>query len=186
MKNTLIIISILILASCNSKNDKEQEKRRFEDLLVQRNNSIKDSVTAKYQIKYFIDTLDTDDFYTIDFKPILQTEFQLIKDFDIVDVIEKDSALLMNIKRSYEDVYFNLTLSQTQYKFIRQLNKNNENFLFVINLYSAYKAKLKIDIECESENEDGSCNEPNLVVIPPRLGSYFGNGKLIDIVKLEN
>ena len=125
-----------------------------------------------------------DDFYTIDFKPILQTEYQLIKDFEIVDITEKDSSLLMNIKRNYKDVYFNLTLSQTQYKILRQLD-SNENFLLVINLNNAYKAKLKIDIECESENEDGSCNEPNLVVIPPRLGSYFGNGKLIDIIKLE-
>lgn len=187
MKNLLIIISFLmLLSSCHTNKDKEQGKQRIQDSLEERNNAIADSITAKYQIKYFLDTLDTDDFFTIDFRPILQTKFQLIKDFEIVDIAEKDTQLLMTIKKNYRDVYFNLSLDTNQYNTLRQLNLNNDDFLFVIKLHNAYKVKLKIDTECESENEDGSCNEPNFVIVQPRFSSYFGNGKLVDIIKLEN
>jgi len=172
MKNILLLafLIIMVFVSCNA--DKKQSADQFKT----DRKKIIDSLVSKYKITYNLDSLDVKlwDSYSINYKPMIESNYQLIDDITISDIYEKDSLEFVSIKTGYYPAfYFDFPISKEQEKI---LLRKDDDLIFVVSISQV--RKIKLSIQGEVENDGVSVN----------IGSstdFIGKGKIIDIVSIK-
>lgn len=155
--------------SCGLNNEaREKEKREQQKKERLR---IIDGIVSKYSINYMWDTIDYS--FSIDFRPVISSKYQLIGDFEITDIYEKDSCEYVSLNTGYySNCYFNFPISHEQENILK--NEDDDRVL-VVSITDIRKIKFTLEGECD---EDGaSVNLENSF-------SFSGNGKIIDIISV--
>lgn len=150
------------------------------------------NLVKKYNIKYAWDTLFYD--YTIDYAPVIQTQYQLIDNYRINDIYEKDGSQYISLKTGYsprdyfylEDdlrhgITFDLMASKEQ---IDSITSKYGNLIFVVNITDIIKKQPSLfKGECNIETvENMRLLDIALITMP----EFIGNGKIIDIISITN
>jgi len=135
MKNISLLCLLIVLFSCNSENK-----------VIENENSVKEekvikALVSKYNIKYLWDTLNYK--YSVDYKPIIDSKYQLIDYIEIIDIYEEDSSFFIFSNISYyPSINFTFSLSKVQIDQIYNSTIDNIDLIFVVNI-----SELKKDIE---------------------------------------
>jgi hypothetical protein len=174
------ILLIMAIFSCESKEEElklktaVKEKKEHEEINVKRNNIIS-GINAKYDIDYAWDTLIKDYTFSIQFKKVLETQYQLIDEIVINDIYEVEGQYYMEIfVGSIAIHYFTLTLSTEQVEQVLKYVKQHEEISLVVSIKNIKRANFKTEI---SDSED---LEKSIVIL--NNAGFFGNGDLIEIV----
>lgn len=168
MRNTILLIILTTLFfGCTSQKAKEiQEKARQKHHKEMEMKKIISDLITKYKIAYTWDGLDEE--YSIAFKPVIESPYQLISDIEITDIYLKDSIEYVAIKVGFmPSFYFDFPITKEQE--IKLLNTNSE-FAFVVSIREIRKIRLEITGEC-----DASVNIENT------SSNFIGKGQLIEI-----
>lgn len=177
MKNLIVFLTLItFFCACNAdlvKKDK-QEKKDAETNKINKGKIIKE-LNSKYNISYKWDTLHSN--YEIDYKPVINSDYQLIADFRINNIYEKDSSEYISIMvgdlesyKEYPYYYFDFPITQEQEKKIRQ-----KDVILVVCIKKI--KKIKFAIESDQYGEDVTINLKN-------SNDFSGEGKIIEIIKL--
>jgi hypothetical protein len=170
-----LLIFVLIISACKSEKSKKKiEAREFREQREKAEEQIKDieinKLVSKYQIDYMWDTLSYR--YSVKYKPVINSGFQLVDGFSVHDIFENDSILYASIKTgSYPSFYFEFPISREQQD---KLLDNDHEILLVISVNSIQK----IRFEMNAESEDSESSYLNI----DYSDDYFGKGKLVDVV----
>jgi len=105
--------------SCHSDEEKKIAKENEEHYL--KREKIINELIARYNIQYNWDTIVHHRYYSIDFKPALDSKCQLLTDYKIDDIYEKDSAVHVSIETKDRFnlkpiLYFDFPLTDEQAK----------------------------------------------------------------------
>ncbi|MFI5218953.1 MAG: hypothetical protein ACHQNT_05635 [Bacteroidia bacterium] len=176
MKSTILLCaltSLLFSCSSNEQSRIDDDKRSLEEI---KTNAINE-LTSKYHIKYLLDTLSYSDFkYSIDFKPIIASKFQLIDRFILKDIYEKDSCAYVSIEAgTLPTLHFDFQISNEQ---VRKFKQKEENIILVVSMSSVSKIKFPFIGEID---EEGSMTI-NLDFIS---FDFIAKGEIIDIVLIK-
>lgn len=183
MKQIIFCIGLVLsLMSCKSEdekireqNERDEEKREIEKKIII------NTLTNKYKIKYQWDTLKYQ--YTIEYKKVIRSQFQLIDKFEIHDVFEKDSNTYISIitgglfdyllsGSSFYHPLFYFTL-QVSNDMILPRSKLDDDLLLVVQVDKIKKEKLQLTTE-----EDEGYSQVQIV----GSNTFIGYGKVIEIV----
>ena len=166
-----LIITLCLFNSCSSENEKEKVT---EELLTKENveqvkkakekQSIIDGLVSKYNIHYMLDSVRF--VYSIDYKPVIESKYQLIAKYYMNDIFQKDSIYYISI---WEGLIKELTLTINKEQVNLLLSKET-NKLLVISLKEVKKPKYFVDYD-----EVGS--QENSIY-------FHAKGDLIEIVTL--
>jgi hypothetical protein len=101
MKKILFFFCALIISSCSTENKetpeetaKKEEDRRIEQI-DKKFKELLNEVTMKYKILYEWDTLRYQ--YSYEYRPVINSDYQIIKTFTIEDVLIKDTSFLIKL-----------------------------------------------------------------------------------------
>lgn len=183
-----IIILLSILIACKpSKEKKTKDENNSKKLIRQQEmKKVVDSLVLKYDIKYIWDSLDWKQYhYTIDFKPVINSKYQLISKYSIDDFYEKDTSEYISIETHRPEYYFDFPISKEQKKIILQTSDSwgfKNNTILVVSINDIRKIKLEIKGEVEGEDED----DKSAIINLENSYSFIGKGKIIDIVTIKN
>ena len=169
----LTVLSLLLF-SCSPKNtEDEQEKitRPKENQHQLEKTKIIDSLVQKYNIAYNWDTLHY--IYSNNYKPVIKSGYQLIDDFFISDICEKDGAEYFSIITSL--FYFDFPITKEQENILIQI-KND--LVLVVNI--AELKKIKLALKGEVEDSESATVDFGIPI------NFIGKGSIIDIVSLKN
>lgn len=161
----LLIIFLFSCGSDNSKSEieKEQEKEELRKIELERKTN---ELSKNLNIQYNWDTLDLS--YSIDFTSILETESQILKQFFLEDLYQKNGQLFASISVGlYYNYVLNLEINELQAKSLRELSEqyDDSNLVLVVDISEIKKINIQF---CESD-------------------SFFrGEGVLIEIVNLDS
>jgi hypothetical protein len=156
--------------SCNS--DEKQNTEQFET----NKKKVIDSLVSKYNIIYSWDTLGFQiiNNYSINYKPIIDSKYQLIDNIEISDIYEKGSVEYVSIKTGYyPSFYFDFPITKEQEK---KLVQTDGDLIIVVSI--AQLRKIKLSIEGEIEDEGTTVNLAN-------SNDFIGKGKIIDILSIK-
>lgn len=129
-------------------------------------------LVSKYNIKYQWDTLDYN--YSIDYKPVIESKYQLIDRIEINDVFEKDSIYFISVNISYyPSFYFTFPISQDQFEQIYNV-ADNTDLIFVVNITEIRKIQFTLNGKIE-DTEYASVNLE-------RSDDFIGKGRIIEII----
>jgi len=157
------------LFSCVLNNETREKKEREQQ--KKGRSKIIDEIVSKYSIIYMWDTINYS--FSVDFKPVINSNYQLIDDNEITDIYEKDSCMYVSLKAGsgfYNDYFFDFPISPAQENILK--NKDNDRVL-VVSIKDI--RKIKFTLEGEYDEFGTSINLEN-------SSSFIGNGKLIDII----
>lgn len=174
MKNSRIIfIAILIFCSCSSEKEKKEEAEKIVVAAkeLQKAKIIGDLV-SKYSIQYQMDTVNFQ--FSQDCKPVIMSQYQLIDEFEINDIYEKDSTEYIRIRMdnypySQYKLYFDFPISKYQETIIK--DKNNDNILVVSISEMKRISRGSDDIIPGVDTETSE--------------DFSGKGKIVDIVTIS-
>ena len=178
MTRILIFGIFAFLISCGGKSDFEIKE---EKKLIRKQNKEKeiDKLIEEYNIQYCWDTLDFK--YSINYKPVINTNYQLIKDPYILDIAKYDSNYVVSVRCGYYPrYYFNLFTSNN--KEINKLNKMNSkdpesDILLVVSVEEIKKGLFEIN--AIPEGEDFASIEIDY------SGDFQAKGKLLQIKTIK-
>lgn len=181
-----IIITLFFFISCNSENNKEkiEELKNKETLDVEakekQTQSIIDGLVSKYNIIYLLDTVKYG--YSIDYKPIIETNYQLIKKFVIKDIFQKDSNYYITIQPLgglIKDLI--MPIKKEQLKLF--IDGRRTNILIVSNniLVVSLKEVKKIDFSFKGVHQDQETADLGL----ENSLFFLSKGELIEIVPIK-
>ncbi|MCE2972389.1 MAG: hypothetical protein LW852_02980 [Sediminibacterium sp.] len=160
MKNFILIILLTsILVSCTSEDEKmKNEEERLKELKNIETNKIIDSLVYKYNISYNWDTLRFRKYrYTSDFKPIINSNCQLITKIYVDDIYEIDGIQFVSISNERFSFSFPISMEQEI-----KLREEKSNIIMVIRI-----SNIKKIVDEDSSND------------------FIGSGEIIDIVALK-
>lgn len=174
MKISFLLISTVFWATaCNSRNEQEIAKEQHKKEYETEQKKVIDGLIAKYDIAYNWDTLDYD--YSVNYKPVLNSQYQLIDDITINDIYEQDSLEYISIQTSsYPTYYFDFPISKEQKEII---SKSDYDLIFVVSITKLHKIKLALAGEV-MDSESTSINFEN-------SNDFIGHGKIIEIVAIK-
>tara|TARA_R110002096_G_scaffold350238_1_gene543311 strand:- start:445 stop:1017 length:573 start_codon:yes stop_codon:yes gene_type:complete len=188
-KLVLILILIATISCGQSKENTDNEVK--EKMKLDFNNKI----IEKYNVKYSFDTIDNFK-YSIDFKDLISTENQFIRDFQIRDIYEKDNDYFLKVETwgSMNTFYFDLKIKNEGLNKIRKLTtwedyeKNGyyENDILVVKI--EYIKKIDFIIEGEIGEYDEYSEEYGVDLnINSSLfnGVFLCKGEFIDYIKID-
>lgn len=146
-------------------------------------------LVKKYNIKYEWDTLKYD--YSINYLPVIESQYQLVNNFRINDIYEKEGDQFISIKTGYfpDDILFIYFLDKDDlepcFSFdlkvtteqMDRLNKTKDDFILVVNITDIIKKQPYL-LKGAANGE--SMENIELVTMP----EFIGNGKLIDVITL--
>lgn len=167
-----LIIIIFIFISCNSRKEKTKAADEFENKEKQKQ-SIIEGLVAKYNIKYKVDTIYSD--YSIDYKPIIESKYQLIEEFEINDIFEKDSILYISINPFGRIKELVLPIIKDQ---IELFTLHEGDFILVVSIKDV--KKIKFSFEGNIEDED------NVNISLVNSLSFYAKGELVEIALIKN
>ena len=166
-------MSVLFL-SCglNRQQKKEKQKKENEEIKYK----VISGLVSKYNIKYKLDTLYYPEYqYTIDFKPVINSKFQLIDYFEIKDIYEKDSCEYISLSAGFfPSIYFDFLITIEQGEKLR----NEDNKLLLVVSISNIK---KINFSLEGQIE----NSVSATVDLKNSDNFLGKGRIIEIISLK-
>jgi hypothetical protein len=170
MRNIILISSYILLFGCTSQ---EEKKKQEEELPEQHQADEKEKVISnlakKYNITYKWDTLNYD--YSINYRPVIETKYQLIADIEVIDIYTKDSREFVSLKSGlYPTFYFDFPISKEQEnKFL-----NGDGLILIVSIDEIRKLRF----ELAGEIEDSESARVNLDIST----AFIGKGKIIEIV----
>jgi hypothetical protein len=154
----LLLLLTLTFVSCTSEVEKvRDEKEKLKKLKKIETKKIIDSLVTKYNVSYNWDTLRFRKYqYTSDFKPIINSNCQLITDIDVDDIYEKDGIQFVSISDGNYSFDFPITMEQEV-----KLREEKCNIIMVVRISKITKI---VDVN--------------------NLNDFIGSGEIIDIVTL--
>ena len=168
---------ISILFACKPNEEKKiEDVDNSKELIKQEKKKVIDSLVKKYDIKYIWDSLRNEQFkYTIDFKPVISSKYQLISEYTIADIYEKDSSefIILNIDND-PTLYFNLPISREQkikFKEADDDTVSTGNLILIVSITDLKKRQLDI-------------NGKSIILVSS--DSFIGKGEIIDIISIKN
>ncbi len=164
-----IIATTFIVVSCTS------EKSKWE-IVQEKKNLMIGSLVPKYNIHYMLDTIDKQ--YTIDYYPIIESKYQLIKEYSINDIYQRDSVLYVSINPLGSIKTLILPISKDQMEIIRK--KDATNNILVVGLNEVKKIKFAFEVSYPESDEEGNM-EGDFDVSLENSGSFYAKGELIEI-----
>jgi hypothetical protein len=168
-KNLLILLTCALF-SCMS-NNKESEEVQRRKIWESNKASVISKLITYYEIKYQWDTLSYK--YSVSYKPVISSNYQLIDDFEINDIYEKDSSLFISISTNYYPTfYFDFSISEDQEKLFT--NSDND-LIMVVNIEEIKKMKLVPEAEMSDDFPSIYFSSSN---------DFIGSGKLVKIESL--
>ena len=164
MKKAILIgLTLISLMACETKNNKP-DKDEEQKVLQNKKENLLSELTEKYAVEYLIDTLRYN--YSIQFKELLETDYQIISRFRILDIYKKDSITYISIETGFlPTIYFELEIPTNQVKKLLELEKCyfcTHDGIFVVKILNIKKGK-----SCSTEVKS--------------IMSFWGNGKVIEI-----
>lgn len=106
LKNLLFLLTLILVISCTLSEESEKKERKNHQIeesklnidqpnLKEENKIIEkgkiiSNIKEKYNLFYKWDTLIYN--YSIDYKPIIESKYQLVEKFEIIDIYEKDNV----------------------------------------------------------------------------------------------
>jgi hypothetical protein len=130
----VLSFSLILLTSCDffkSKNEKESEKNRAIQKLID-----------KYDISFKWDT--TNVYYSIDYDTLLTSKYQLIDRFVVKDIVKRDSLYYVLILVEDDiNMFFQLPIKTEYIKLFRK----SGDLVLVVNIQKFRKFNLKIEDE---------------------------------------
>ena len=167
--------------SCISEVKKKEakEKKDNEQYSIIKD-KIKENLISKYSIKFELDTLTFP--FEIDYKPVINSKYQLINQFAINNIYSKDSIEYISIRTGvdfyfyseyFPVFYFDFPITKDQEKEIRQ---NVNNITLVISIEKIQTIKFALEAEIE---ESASAK-----IILKNSNNFIVKGKIIEIIKL--
>lgn len=204
MKN-IVLLTVLttMLFSCTSQEEKNKQQaekyKQQEDQQKQQQENEKKKIisnlVAKYNILYKWDTLHYR--YSINYKPVIESRYQLIDHIEIIDIYEKDSSQYVSLRTGsypssfgeiqfldlrfhdtfdllggYRSFYFNLLISKEQ---ISKMTRSDGDLILIVSVSDIIKNK---KLSLTGKMDDANYSLINLETTP----EFIGNGKIIDIV----
>jgi len=165
----LLTVLITILLGCTSQEERKyhEEKLHEQQQKIEREKIIS-GLVIKYNISYIWKSkYDINEEYSIAFKSVIESHYQLISDIEIIDIYLKDSIEYVGIKVGFmPTIYFDFPITKEQE--IKLLNRNSE-FVFVVSIKEIRKIKFEITGEY-----DATVNLEN-------SNDFIGKGQLIEI-----
>ena len=173
MKNALLLTFLLItlLMSCESN-----KKQNLSQVAMDKKNII-DSLISKYKIGCDFSSFEMKftNNYSIDYKYLINSKYQLIDDIIISDIYEKDSVEYVSIRTGlFPTFYFDFPISKEQEK---MLVKEDNDLVFIVSISKI--RKIRLSIEGENDEEGAIVNIDN-------SNDFIGKGKIIDIISIKN
>ena len=179
-KLTYIYLSILILFSCDATDELNNKKIKEQELFENKKETIISEITNKYQIKYCFDTISY--IYTINYDKVIETNFQLIKNFQIIDIYKKENQNFITVNCGmYPSFYFDLIIKENELNKI--LNDNDSeyeyynNSLIVVKINEIQKIKLGI---ISYPDDESNCS-----IEIDSYNDFIVKGEIIDFIKID-
>ncbi len=122
MKKVIFLgLALISLLACETKKNKP-DKDEVQKILQNKKENLISELTEKYAVEYLIDTLRYN--YSIQFEELLNTDYQLISRFRILDIYKKDSITYISIETGIlPTIYFELEIPTNQVKKLLELGK---------------------------------------------------------------
>lgn len=177
-----VFLFILIFISCQDKEENENNR------LQQNQLKCIEKAEKFYKINYIIDKLDKKEFYyTIDFKPIINSRYQIIKDFELSDIFEKDSMYYVSLNTGRKRYFhFDFELSYQQLMLLKDTDRYKPNCILIVDITEILKMKFSVISEIREITEISEMADINgLSISKSHLGSsvdYIGKGKIEKII----
>lgn len=176
-KNLLLILFTSLLFSCGTNTTRQTEEEQKTEQNEKEKKKIIDKLVSKYNITYKWDTLKYE--FSINYKPVMNSRYQLIDDIYVIDIYEKDSNEYALIKTGrfpkfhttlFNNFYFDLLITKEQEEFF----DNDNDIILVVNIAEIEKMKPS----CQIKIEDREIHLDKYV-------HFIGRGKTIDIVSIK-
>jgi hypothetical protein len=169
-KIILMLLLSSILFSCNKKNNDIEVSRKLNELRKEKKEKLISELVSKYDINYMWDTLNYK--FSIEYKPILESSYQLLDNFYINDIYEKDSTYFISIVSSnYISYYFTFPITKEQ---LNIFVSDVDEFVLVVSISEIRQIQFGLIEDSESA-----------IVILNSTNDFIGKGKLIEIVSLK-
>jgi hypothetical protein len=174
MKKTNIILSIVyILFFCGCSNEKEnqlKEDQKKQKKQVEYRKKVIDKLSKKYNISFNLDTINYP--YSINYKPIIESKYQLIENFYISDIYNKDKIDYVALTSGYySSIYFNFPIEKNH--LIKLLSNNKCVLIVSITEIKKFQATFKT-----ADNEDVTINFDS--------EDFIGKGKIVDVISIQD
>jgi hypothetical protein len=175
--NWLVIGVMLVFLSC-AKERSNNPDADIENKL--REMSIK-SIVNNFNIKFDWDTINYS--YSYQYQNILESEYQLISDFLIKDIIKVDSFIEFHIIcGNNSNIHLNLSIESSDrvQTLMDSIDANYfYRFFFVVNVNKL--TKVDFHVYLMEADEDFGIEKPSLFVDDIMGGIFYGNGKIVEI-----
>lgn len=158
----------IAIYSCN--NDSNNEKEINAEKQVTEN--IIEELVSKYRISYDWDTVRYP--FSIDYKPVLNTQYQFISYFRVIDIYESDSSNTVCIKASV--FYFYFPVSREQINIL----ESSKDLMMIVSIDKIKKIEFGVTGKIEDSDTEDDPASVILNIETPRR--YRGTGKIIEIV----
>ena len=174
----LLIFALLISACSSEQKEKRKEEERIKEQEKTNDEQNKmneiNKLVSKYHIKYMWDTLAYE--FSIKYKPVINSGYQLVDDVEVHDIYEKDSTVYALIKIGwwYPSFYFEFPISKEQENI---LTEPDSDILLVTDITAIQKIKFELNAEAE-DSESAYLNIDN-------SDDFIGKGKIVDIVLIR-
>jgi hypothetical protein len=178
MKNVILLtVLVSLLFGCTSQEEKKKkEEEQHRQQQSAENKRVISNLTTKYNIIYEWDTLHHYD-YSINYKPVIESHYQLIGRFYITDVYMKDSIEYVSLEvLTYPHFYFDFSITKEQE--IKLINGDSNRFRNDLILVVSVNEIRKIKFELTGETDEEIKLDHTL--------SFIGKGKIIDIVSIKD
>lgn len=175
---SLFILSLFFFGGCGESSREKEIRERIEQDRKEKDNYIS-NIVSQFGIKYCWDSIYFE--HSIDYQPVLNTQYQLINNFSISDIYTKNGSTYTFITVGlFEKIYFELECTQEQIDLLRNKktysdNSQNETLL-IVSVSEIKKINFPVTIEyydddfnysTESDDEEG----------------FKANGRLVDLVR---
>ena len=177
-KITFIGFILLNLIACGRK-DIEEERKKAEQLQAEIRENVMTEIIDKYQIQFLWDTLYFH--YSIHLKKVIESDYQLIEGFNIIDIYTIDNTSFIFIEvYSYQDIFFNLSIPKDQLEKIIDLTSINYASLIdamVVKITNVRKIHYLIDNDLEEYID--------IMGLNTYLNSFIGSGQVIEVINIK-
>lgn len=171
MRNIILLtVFASLLFGCTSQEEKKKQvEEQHKQQQAEEKKKVISNIATKYNITYEWDTLNYD--YSINYRPVIETKYQLIDDIEVIDIYTKDSSEFVSLKSGfYPAFYFDFPITKEQEnKFL-----NGDDLILIVSISEIRKLRF----ELAGEIEDSESARVNLDLST----DFIGKGKIIDMV----
>lgn len=187
MKKLILILILITSISCSQSKEAIEGKEKIQL-------DVKNKIMEKYNVKYSFDTIENFK-YSIDFKDLISTKNQIVSDFSIIDIYEKENEYFLKVEAlSINTFYFDLKIEEEELNKIRKLTtweeyKKNEyyrNDILVVKVKNIKKIDFIIEGEIGEYDEYFEEYDVDLNMNSSLFnGTFLCKGEFIDYIKID-